>query len=93
MLRSSCVQFPRAKAIPGVVAFILLSSLAAMAGKDFVMPTAQAARNYPAHDEHPTEKVAIAVDPYDMADKAQIFEGNAMKVFPRLKGQIAKQAA
>jgi hypothetical protein len=44
-----------------------------MAGKDFVMPTAQAARNYPAHDDHPTEKVAIAVDPYDMADKAQLF--------------------
>jgi hypothetical protein len=37
------------------------------------MPTAQAARNYPAHDDHPTEKVTIAVDPYDMADKAQIF--------------------
>jgi len=70
------VQFPVSKAIPGVVAFILLSSLAAIAGKDFVMPTAQAARNYPAHDEHPTEKVAIAVDPYDMADKAQIFSTN-----------------
>jgi hypothetical protein len=70
------VQFPGAKAIPGVVAFIVLSSLSAMAGKDFVMPTAQAARNYPAHDEHPTERVAIAVDPYDMADKAQIFSTN-----------------
>jgi hypothetical protein len=76
MRRSPCVQFPVSKAILGVVAFILLSSLAAMAGKDFVMPTAQAARNYPAHDEHPTEKVAIAVDPYDMADKAQIFSTN-----------------
>jgi hypothetical protein len=40
------------------------------------MPTAQAARSYPAHDEHPTEKVVIAVDPYDMADKAQIFSTN-----------------
>ncbi len=76
MRRSPCVQFPVSKAIPGVVAFILLSSLAAIAGKDFVMPTAQAARNYPAHDEHPTERVAIAVDPYDMADKAQIFSTN-----------------
>jgi hypothetical protein len=44
-----------------------------MAGKDFVMPAAQAARTYPAHDDHPTEKLAIAVDPYDMADKAQAF--------------------
>jgi hypothetical protein len=44
-----------------------------MAGKDFVMPAAQAASTYPAHDDHPTEKVTIAVDPYDMADKAQVF--------------------
>lgn len=61
------------KTIPGVVAFIVLSCLTAMAGKEFVMPSAQAARTYPAHDDHPTEKLAIAVDPYDMADKAQIF--------------------
>jgi hypothetical protein len=47
-----------------------------MAGKDFVMPAAQAAHNYPAHDDHPTEKLSIAVDPYDMADKAQIFKTN-----------------
>ncbi|MFY9561518.1 MAG: hypothetical protein WAQ52_14895 [Terriglobales bacterium] len=40
------------------------------------MPTVQPARNYPAHDAHPTEKVAIAVEPYDMADKAQIFSVN-----------------
>ena len=70
------MHLPRAKAIPEVVAFVLLSCLGAMAGKDFVMPTAQAARNYPAHDEHPAEKATIAVDPYDMADKAQIFSVN-----------------
>ena len=44
--------------------------------KDFSMPQAQAARSYPAHDEHTDEKVTIAVDPYDMADKAQIFSVN-----------------
>ena len=76
MRRSPCLRLPGSKAIPGVIAFVLLSCLVAVAGKDFVMPTAQAARNYPAHDEHPTEKVAIAVDPYDMADKAQIFSTN-----------------
>src|SRR5882757_4256603 len=65
---------PGAKTIPGVVAFVVLSCLWAMAGKDFVMPAAQAAHNYPAHDDHPTEKLSIAVDPYDMADKAQIFK-------------------
>lgn len=40
------------------------------------MPAAQAARTYPAHDDHPTEKVSMAVDPYDMADKAAIFGTN-----------------
>jgi len=40
------------------------------------MPAAQPARTYPAHDDHPTEKVAVAVDPYDMADKANIFTVN-----------------
>jgi len=47
--------------------------LSALAEKEFVMPTAQVGRNYPAHDEHPAEKVTVAVDPYDMADKAQVF--------------------
>ncbi len=37
------------------------------------MPAARAARVYPAHDEHPLEKVTVAVDPYDTGDKAQIF--------------------
>ena len=37
------------------------------------MPSAHAAKTYPAHDEHPSENVSIAVDPYDMADKADIF--------------------
>ena len=37
------------------------------------MPQAQPARTYPAHDEHPNEAVTIALDPYDMADKAKIF--------------------
>jgi len=70
------VQSREAKTSLAVVVFVLLSCLWAMAGKDFVMPAAQAARTYPAHDEHPTEKLTIAVDPYDMADKAQIFRTN-----------------
>lgn len=57
---------------------VLLSVLAvfpviAMAGKDFVMPVPRPASSYPAHDAQPDEKVAVAVDPYDMADKASIF--------------------
>ena len=37
------------------------------------MPSAQPAKTYPAHDEHSSESVAVALDPYDMADKAGIF--------------------
>jgi len=37
------------------------------------MPKAKAAQNYPARDEHSSEHVTVAVDPYDMADKAAIF--------------------
>jgi hypothetical protein len=37
------------------------------------MPVAQSAKTYPAHDEHPSEAVTLALDPYDMSDKASIF--------------------
>src|SRR5580704_6028966 len=52
---------------------LLLSPIVGLAGKHFVMPAAQPAKTYPAHDEHPTEAVTVALDPYDMADKASIF--------------------
>jgi hypothetical protein len=54
------------------IALLLLSSLC-LAGKHFVMPTPLAAKNYPAHDEHPDEGITLGLDPYDMADKASIF--------------------
>jgi len=47
--------------------------LTAWAGKNFAMPEAKPAASYPAHDYHPDEKVTVALDPYDMADKASIF--------------------
>jgi hypothetical protein len=56
--------------------FVLFAGLGTAVSKDFEMPKPQAGRSYPAHDEHPDEKVTIAVDPYDMADKAQIFSVN-----------------
>lgn len=37
------------------------------------MPVPKPAKTYPAHDEHPDETVTLALDPYDMADKASIF--------------------
>jgi hypothetical protein len=54
-------------------ALMLLLSLLCLASKHFVMPAAHPAKTYPAHDEHPNEKVTLALDPYDMADKANIF--------------------
>jgi hypothetical protein len=59
-----------------VLAIVALFSVVCLAAKDFVMPAAQPAKTYPARDEHPTEKVTLAVDPYDMADKASIFSVN-----------------
>ena len=57
-------------------ALVLLCCVAALAAKEFVMPVAQPARTYPARDDHPTEKVVVAVDPYDVEDKASIFTVN-----------------
>jgi len=54
---------------------VVLCSLCvlALAAKEFVKPAAKPARTYPAHDEHSNEAVAVGVDPYDSADKTQIF--------------------
>jgi hypothetical protein len=46
------------------------------ASKNFVKPVAKTAINYPAHDFHRDEKVAIAADPYDTPEKAKIFSVN-----------------
>jgi hypothetical protein len=56
-----------------ILAVVALASVLCLASKEFVMPTAQPAKTYPARDEHPMEKVTVAVDPYDMPDKASIF--------------------
>lgn len=58
--------------LPWLATFILLAALA-WAAKNFVMPAPQPARTYPAHDAHPEEAVVVAVDPYDIPDKAKIF--------------------
>ncbi|MGC2449852.1 MAG: hypothetical protein WA477_19550 [Candidatus Sulfotelmatobacter sp.] len=58
------------------VAFALALPAALIAGKAFVKPVAKSAINYPAHDFHRDEKVAIAADPYDNAEKAKIFTIN-----------------
>jgi hypothetical protein len=55
-----------------LLTILLMVFLAAVcwAGKNFVMPAPQPAKSYPAHDAHADEGVTVALDPYDMADKA-----------------------
>jgi hypothetical protein len=59
-----------------VVSIAILLCVVVAWAKDFSMPSARAARTYPAHDEHPMEKVTVAVDPYDVEYKANVFSVN-----------------
>ena len=52
---------------------LLVAAPLCFAAKNFVKPVAKTAINYPAHDFHRDEKVAIAADPYDTPEKAKIF--------------------
>ncbi len=57
----------------------LLTFAIALEAKDkkiFVAPVAHHAKTYPAHEEQPNEHLTVAADPYDMADKAEIFGVN-----------------
>jgi hypothetical protein len=65
-----------ASGLAAAFVFVLLCGVCGIAAKEFVMPTAQPARTYPAHDDHSMEKVVVAVDPYDLEDKASIFTVN-----------------
>jgi hypothetical protein len=61
------MSYRRLLTIPLVVLFAVVC----WAGKkNFVMPAPQPAKSYPAHDAHTDEGVTVALDPYDMADKA-----------------------
>ncbi len=55
------------------IALILACVSLLWAAKEFQMPRANNAKTYPAHDEHPKEKVTVAVDPYDSPEKEAIF--------------------
>ena len=61
------------------VAVIAMLPSWCLAAKEFTMPSVQPAKTYPAHDQHPSEAVTIAVDPYDLADKANIFRFTTVK--------------
>jgi hypothetical protein len=47
----------------------LIAAPAKAKDKDYVAPKAFHAKTYPANDAHDNERVAIAVDPYDLPDK------------------------
>ena len=59
--------------LPAAAILLLILVAHAFAAKDFVKPMARPAATYPAHDAHSDEGTTVAVDPYDMPDKAQIF--------------------
>src|ERR1700689_3607915 len=59
-----------------IVLFEIMTVTLCLAAKDFVKPEAKPAQTYPAHDDHPDEKVAIAADPYDTPEKAKLFSVN-----------------
>jgi hypothetical protein len=59
--------------VPAGILVVVLCAALCWAGKQFIMPTAQPALTYSAHDQHPNEGVTVALDPYDAADKARIF--------------------
>lgn len=56
-----------------VFLLIFASGLAAAPADPPSPPKAYHAKTYPAHEEHKLEKLTIAADPYDMADKAAVF--------------------
>jgi hypothetical protein len=60
------------------LAILLVAALVTLFAdtKAFSPPPANPARMYPAHESHDDEKVCIAIDPYDMPDKAKIFKVN-----------------
>src|SRR5262249_20040723 len=72
MLKVQNLTWLHRRGVRWMGAVFLLCALA-LASKEFVKPAAHPAKTYPAHDEHTNEAVAVAVDPYDLADKAQIF--------------------
>jgi len=59
-----------------LAACAIAGSAHSLAAKDFVKPVAQPAKTYPAHDDHASDKIAVAADPYDTPDKAKIFSVN-----------------
>jgi hypothetical protein len=59
--------------ITAFLSMVMALPIVCFAAKDFVMPKAQPAESYSAHDVHSTEQVGVGLDPYDTPEKARIF--------------------
>jgi hypothetical protein len=74
-------MFPKFRLNPcarvfGVCLGVLVLCGAVFAAKEFVQPAIHPAQAFAANDDHKDEQVAVAIDPYDMQDKAEIFSVN-----------------
>jgi hypothetical protein len=61
----------------GILAFLLLAAVLGSAGDTKPgagVPRATHAKTYPAREVHEDEGVSVAIDPFDMADKAAVFK-------------------
>jgi len=63
----------RSRVIIAVLIALSLAGAAPVFEKKFEAPRAFHAKTFPAHDEHPLEKVIIAADPYDLPEKDAAF--------------------
>lgn len=63
----------RLRPAASVLLFLCAACLWVWASKEFAKPAAKPAAAYPAHDAHTDEQVTLAIDPYDLTEKAQIF--------------------
>ena len=64
--------FVSGRELLGPLALVLVATTA-LAFKDYRAPAIKPAQTYPAHEEHANEHVAIAVEPYETAEKQKIF--------------------
>jgi len=72
-------ELPSSRRVPKsrlLLLVLLLASAAWMFAEKQPLPKAFHAKTYPAQETHSEEKVSIAVDPYDMPDKAAVFVVN-----------------
>lgn len=62
--------------VAAVLVGVLVFCGGLLAAKEFVQPAVHPAQAFAANDDHKDEQVAVAIDPYDMQDKAEIFSVN-----------------